>query len=117
MPRSTTKTKKRDHVKTKEDYLLDQAMAVFQGKKSKTDDAEDLFSKHVASGLRAVTDLRNREYAKVKIQEILFNAQFGLLGIPFPQQQNSFQRSFTEQLNTVNVASSQTLNSFTEHQK
>ena len=72
---------------------------------------QDLFGKHVASGLRAVTDLRHREYAKVKIQEILFNAQFGLLGIPFPQQQNSFQQSFMEQLNSFNVASPPTLNS------
>ena len=41
--------------------------------------------------LRAVSDLKNSELAKLKIQEILFQPQFGMLGIPIQQNETNLQ--------------------------
>ncbi|KAG7488450.1 hypothetical protein MATL_G00033040 [Megalops atlanticus] len=55
------------------------------------EDTDDIFGKHVANELRLVPDLRAKQYAKLQIQNILFEAQFGLsqpphLVSPFPSQ-------------------------------
>ncbi|XP_035269039.1 uncharacterized protein LOC118225110 [Anguilla anguilla] len=46
-------------------------------------DVDDVFGRHVANELRLVGDLRAKQYAKLQIQNILFQAQFGLSS-PFP---------------------------------
>ncbi|KAJ8278212.1 hypothetical protein GJAV_G00085130 [Gymnothorax javanicus] len=42
------------------------------------EDVDDVFGRHVANELRLVGDLRAKQYAKLQIQNILFQAQFGL---------------------------------------
>ena len=39
-------------------------------------DADSTFGQHVANSLRAMEDVRTKEYAKFKIQEILFQCSF-----------------------------------------
>ena len=41
-----------------------------------------MFGQSVGLGLQSIRDHRSKEFAKVKIQEIIFKAQFGLLAIP-----------------------------------
>ena len=67
---------------------MDQAISVLNnaGSKKREIDADDAFGQHVALTLRKVADGRNKEFAKVQIQEIIFKAQFGLLGIPSQMQ-------------------------------
>ncbi|KAG5849794.1 hypothetical protein ANANG_G00075490 [Anguilla anguilla] len=47
------------------------------------EDVDGVFGRHVANELRLVGDLRAKQYAKLQIQNILFQAQFGLSS-PFP---------------------------------
>ena len=67
---------------------MNQAFSVLNdtGSKRKEIYADDAFGQHVALTLRKVADDRNKEFAKVQIQENLFKAQFGLLGIPSQMQ-------------------------------
>ncbi|KAJ8377041.1 hypothetical protein SKAU_G00076210 [Synaphobranchus kaupii] len=46
------------------------------------EDVDDVFGRHVANELRLVGDLRAKQYAKLQIQNILFQAQFGLSQAP-----------------------------------
>ncbi|XP_039609702.1 uncharacterized protein LOC120529710 [Polypterus senegalus] len=41
------------------------------------DDEDDIFGKHVANELRLIGNLRAKQFAKLQIQNILFEAQFG----------------------------------------
>ena len=92
--RSTKKPlprKRKTDVVSKENWLLEEAAAIFRNKKETRSDGEDIFSQNVAAGLRAISDVRNRELAKLKIQEILFQAQFGMLEIPMQPAQRYSQ--------------------------
>ncbi|KAG9333042.1 hypothetical protein JZ751_013919 [Albula glossodonta] len=51
------------------------------------EDTDDVFGRHVANELRLVSDLRAKQYAKLQIQNILFEAQFGLSQPPHPVSQ------------------------------
>ena len=42
-------------------------------------DEDDAFGKHTAFSLRKIDDVRNKEFAKLKVQEILFKAHDGQL--------------------------------------
>ncbi|XP_071114450.1 uncharacterized protein [Haliotis cracherodii] len=42
-----------------------------------SEDREDVFGRHVSHELRLITDLRTRQLVKLKIQNILFEGQFG----------------------------------------
>ena len=42
-------------------------------------DADQRFGQNIAAGLRNITDDKSKEYVKVKMQELIFQAQFGLL--------------------------------------
>ena len=42
-------------------------------------DADQRFGQNIAVGLRNITDDKSKEYVKVKMQELIFQAQFGLL--------------------------------------
>ena len=83
--------KRKSDIISQENFLLEQAVSVFCSKKENKDDPENIFSKHVAVVLRPVSDIKNRELAKLKIQEILFQAQFGMLGIPIQQNETNLQ--------------------------
>ena len=100
--------KKKPENKSKEDCLLDQAASVLWSRQNKVVDAEEVFVQNVAHSLRAISDKRACEYAKVKIQEILFQAQFGMLGLPQNHQYNVVQpqESFMGQLNALQAVSS-----------
>ena len=69
-------------IKYKEDAALDTALTVLNEARNKTPkemDEDDTFAKNVAFSLRKVADQISKVYAKVKIQEILYKAQFGVL--------------------------------------
>ncbi|KAJ8279993.1 hypothetical protein COCON_G00070590 [Conger conger] len=58
---------------------------VFLREAVRAEDVDDVFGRHVANELRLVGDLRAKQYAKLQIQNILFQAQFGHPGSsPFP---------------------------------
>lgn len=42
-------------------------------------DEDEAFGRHVTSSFRNIYDTRSKEYAKVKIQEVLYKAKFGFL--------------------------------------
>ena len=42
-------------------------------------DADQRFGQNIAAGLRNITDDKSKEYVKVKMQELIFQAQFALL--------------------------------------
>ena len=69
---------------SKEDCLVDKAMSILDNaggkKKARADEA---FGQNIG-----LTDDRNKEFAKVQIQEILFKAQFGLLETPSQTQRD-----------------------------
>ena len=48
-------------------------------KSSDNMDEDDAFGKHTAFSLRKIDDVRNKEFAKLKIQEILFKGHDGQL--------------------------------------
>ena len=48
-------------------------------------DADEFFGQNIATGLRNITDNKFKEYVKVKMQERIFQAQVGLLPLPFSQ--------------------------------
>ena len=80
--------KRKRHTKTTAECVMDETMSVlkaFVGKKQTLDD-NDIFGQNIACGLRKITDARSKELAKVKIQEIIFQAQFGLLPGALPTQ-------------------------------
>ena len=60
------------------DDELTKSLTLYVNKKlKKTEDAEDIFGKTVANGLRLITNIRNHEFVKLKIHELLFQTQFG----------------------------------------
>lgn len=61
-----------------EDNLLNQACLALQ----QTEDEDDVYGRSIAFTMRRITNPRNKAFAKMKIQEILFEAEFGQLG-PF----------------------------------
>ena len=78
--------KRKEISRNKEDDLLDEAMQVLQGKKDVgQEDSEDIFGKNVASCLKNVPNSNIREYVKFKIQELLYQAQCGMMTLPKPQ--------------------------------
>jgi len=46
------------------------------------DDPDVVFGRHVAHELKLVTDMKSKQFAKLQIHSILFNAQFGLTTVP-----------------------------------
>ena len=75
-PYRNAKNKSKDRLK--EEVLLEEALSVL--KKAKTmnpRNQQDSFGEHVGQTLRSIKNEAAREFAKVKIQEILYQAQFG----------------------------------------
>ncbi|XP_072018759.1 uncharacterized protein [Amphiura filiformis] len=71
--------RRRKKVKTKEGELLDLASGLLrrQAVDRKEEDADDVFGRHIAHELRNITDPRAKQLAKVQIQNILYEVQFG----------------------------------------
>jgi len=79
---TTTKTVPNQGKRKVEDIMLDQAMLVLDAKRHKKLDADELFAQSIGESLKSIPDRRFKEYVKVKIQELVFQAQFGLLSLP-----------------------------------
>ena len=65
-------------VTSKASAVMDSALEILNEKKSKIpkhDDAETVFGQHVANSLRTLPDEGAKEYAKLKIQEILYQSR------------------------------------------
>jgi len=45
-------------------------------------DADEIFGRHVANELKLISGMREKQFAKLQINNILFNAQFGLVKLP-----------------------------------
>jgi len=45
-------------------------------------DADEIFGRHVANELKLIRGMREKQFAKLQINNILFNAQFGLVKLP-----------------------------------
>ncbi len=65
--------------------IHDQAVPSLSTNKYTITDADEIFGRHVAASLRNISDHRCKEFLKVKIQEVIFQAQFGVFPIPLPQ--------------------------------
>ena len=57
--------------------MMDEAMSILRSKKNKVQDPDEAFGMTIGASLRSTSNIRNKEFAKVKIQEIIFQAQFG----------------------------------------
>ena len=66
------------------------------------EDDEDIFGKHVANELRLITDMRSKQLTKLKIQSILFEAQFGTPNIQTPIATNTYPHVFPNNSNNSN---------------
>ena len=66
--------------------VMSSALEYLNEKKNKGsdrfDDTEKIFGQHVASSLRSIKDIRTKEYAKLKIQEIIFQCCMGNQCLP-----------------------------------
>ena len=63
---------KKSKKQSKEECLLDEAISVIKSKKDKVEEPEDIFGKTVACSLKRLNGKHMKEYAKFKIQEVLF---------------------------------------------
>ena len=88
LPSQLTKQNK-NHTKDLETEILSKSLVLLESatnrKRPFDDDGEEFFGRHVAKSLRAITDKRSRELEKMKIQQLLFDAEFGV----FTQQSNN----------------------------
>ena len=62
---------------------MDEAMSILQSKKNKVQDTDIAFGMAIGASLRSISNVQNKEFAKVKIQEIIFQARFGNPMAPF----------------------------------
>lgn len=123
----STRKRNRDNesVRSKAEVVMDEAISVLKDSAKKTQklDDEDIFGQNIACGLRKVTDDRCREFAKVKLQEIIFQAQFGLLTPSnqhyhtYPNMAHGFQNFHTtpQQRHFVQSPSSSTYSNQQSH--
>ena len=56
-------------------------------------DPDVTFGRHITNELKLIRDLRARQFAKLQIHSILFNAQFGLMDVPHDVPANVFNGS------------------------
>ena len=64
------------------------------------EDPEDTFGRHVANQLRDMEDKRTRDYVKLKIQQLLYDIQYGGFSMPYNA---STPHSLSYKLQTRNV--------------
>lgn len=71
------------HPKDLETQVLTKSLVLLENatnrKRPPDDDGEDIFGRHVAKSPKAITDKRSRELAKIKIQQVLFDVEFGVI--------------------------------------
>ena len=80
---SQVQTHNKKHAKDLETEVLTKSLVLLENasnrKRQPDDDGEDIFGRHVAKSLKTITDKRTRELAKMKIQQVLFDAEFGVM--------------------------------------
>lgn len=54
-------------------------MAFLKSKRNKSVNADERFGQNVAAGFRNIMNNKSKKHLKVKMQELIFQAQFGLL--------------------------------------
>ena len=64
---------------------MDEAMSILRSKKNKVQDLDEAFGMTTGASLRFISNIQNKEFSKVKIEEIIFQAQFGNPMAPFHQ--------------------------------
>lgn len=105
-PLQRNNNRKRQREKAREDEMLEQAMSVLASKKTKDVDADDLFGQSIGASLKSIPDQRSKEFLKVKIQELIFQAKFGILVTPQNTQapfQMQLHHQFQQPLHSPNV--------------
>lgn len=80
---SQVQKQSKKHPKDLETEVLTKSLVLLENatnrKRPPDDDSEEIFGKHVAKSLKAITDKRSRELAKIKIQQVLFDVEFGVI--------------------------------------
>ena len=59
--------------------MIEEAMSVLKAGKTRHNDVDIVFGQSVGLSLQGIEDKRSKELAKLKITEIIFQAQFGML--------------------------------------
>ena len=73
--------KAKNHLNLKK--MMDEAMSILRSKKNNVPDPDESFRMTIGASLQFISNIQNTEFAKVKIQEIIFQAQFGNPMAPF----------------------------------
>ena len=90
-PTPMSKFNKKSTSQELETEVLNKSLALLESatnRKGQAEDAEEIFGRHVAESLKSITEQRSREVAKLKIQQLLFEAQFGGVQHGFNEQPN-----------------------------
>ena len=63
--------------------MMDEAMSILRSKKNNVQDPDEACGITIGASLWFILNIQNKEFSKVKIQEIIFQAQFGNPMAPF----------------------------------
>ena len=75
--------KKNTFMKFKEDVMMDEAMSFLKSEKSKWQYHDETIGMAIDANLRLISNIQNKEFAKLNIQEIIFQAHFRNSMAPF----------------------------------
>ena len=92
-PTPMSKFNKKSTSQELETEVLNKSLVLLESatnRKGQAEDAEEIFGRHVAESLKSITEQRSRELAKLKIQQVLFEAQFGGVQHGFNEQPNPY---------------------------
>ena len=68
--------KRKTSSKSKENVMMDEAMSILQSKNNKVHNLDEAFGMTIGASLRSISNIRNKEFLNIKIQEIIFQPQF-----------------------------------------
>ena len=87
--------------------MMYEAMSILRSKKTKVQDPDEAFGMTIGASLRSISNIQNKEFEKVKIEEIIFQAQFENLMAPFTPNHLTQTLPITFQVRTQTPNSSQ----------
>ena len=87
--------------KTKEDVVLDEALSALKAVKEKNIDEDDVYGQTIAFSMRNIKNARQKAYAKIRIQQILFKAQFGVTDTVPSATSSQFSQPMSPQFQNV----------------
>ena len=70
----------REGTGSKDDTLTPKSVTILRSTKEHELDEDDIYGQTIAFSMRRIKDHRRKSLAKIKIQEILYEAEFGQLG-------------------------------------